>query len=132
MGGAFHDNPGRQMTTGCHAVRSLFLVAFVALGLFADARAQSYPNRPVTFVVPFAPGGLTDVPARVLAAEMQERIRVPIVVENKPGASGVTGATSVWRAEPDGYTLLVNALADVQNLHYIPVPYNAVTDFALI
>jgi tripartite-type tricarboxylate transporter receptor subunit TctC len=44
----------------------------------------------------------------------------------------VTGATSVWRAEPDGYTLLVNALADVQNLHYIPVPYNAVTDFALI
>jgi tripartite-type tricarboxylate transporter receptor subunit TctC len=102
------------------------------MAFVADARAQSYPNRPVTFVVPFAPGGLSDVPARVLAAEMQERIGVPIVVENKPGASGVTGATSVWRAEPDGYTLLVNALADVQNLHYIPVPYNAVTDFALI
>jgi tripartite-type tricarboxylate transporter receptor subunit TctC len=68
----------------------------------------------------------------VLAAEMQERIGVPIVVENKSGASGVAGATAVWRAEPDGYTLLVNALADVQNLHYIPVPYNAVIDFALI
>src|SRR5215470_16900668 len=128
----FHDSPGRQMTTRRRLVRSLSLVALVAMTFAADARAQSYPNRPVTFVVPFAPGGLTDVPARVLAAEMQERIRVPIVVENKPGASGVTGATSVWRAEPDGYTLLVNALADVQNLHYIPVPYNAITDFALI
>jgi tripartite-type tricarboxylate transporter receptor subunit TctC len=120
------------MTTRWHHVRSLFLIVLLAVASVSDARAQSYPNRPVTFVVPFAPGGLTDVPARVLAAEMQERIRVPIVVENKPGASGVTGATSVWRAEPDGYTLLVNALADVQNLHYIPVPYNAVTDFALI
>ena len=63
---------------------------------------------------------------------MQEKLGQPIVVENKTGASGVIGATSAWRAEPDGYTLLVNALADVQNLHYIPVPYNAVDDFALI
>ena len=111
----------------------LFFATLVAVVLAApSARTQAYPSRPVTFVVPFAPGGLSDVPARVLAAEMQDRIGQPIVVENKPGASGVTGATSVWRAEPDGYTLLVNALADVQNLHYIPVPYNAVTDFALI
>src|SRR5262249_53492832 len=90
------------------------------------------PNRPITFVVPFAPGGLSDVPARVLAADMQERIGQSIIVENKPGASGVTGATSVLRAEPDGYTLLVNALADVQNLHYLPVLYGAVKDSALI
>jgi tripartite-type tricarboxylate transporter receptor subunit TctC len=98
----------------------------------AGSLAQTYPNRPITFVVPFAAGGLSDVPGRVLAAEMQQRIGQSIIVENKPGASGVTGATYVWRAEPDGYTLLVNALADVQNLHYLPVPYNAVTDFALI
>jgi tripartite-type tricarboxylate transporter receptor subunit TctC len=96
------------------------------------ASAQTYPNRTITFVVPFAAGGLSDVPARVLAAEMQERVGQSIVVENKPGASGVTGATLVWRAEPDGYTLLVNALADVQNLHYLPVPYDPVKDFALI
>ena len=111
----------------------LFFVTLLAVVLAApSAQTQTYPSRPVTFVVPFAPGGLSDVPARVLAAEMQDRIGQSIVVENKSGASGVTGATSVWRAEPDGYTLLVNALADVQNLHYIPVPYNAVTDFALI
>ena len=100
--------------------------------LSAPAPAQNYPNRAITFVVPFAPGGLTDIPARVLAAVMQERIGASIVVENKTGGSGVVGASHVWRSEPDGYTLLVNALADVQNLHYIPVPYNAVTDFAMI
>ena len=108
----------------------------VALGLMAfslaAAQAQSYPNRPISFVVPFAPGGLTDVPARVLAPIMQEKLGGNIVVENKTGGSGVVGATHVLRAEPDGYTLLVNALADVQNLHYIKVPYNAIDDFTLI
>jgi tripartite-type tricarboxylate transporter receptor subunit TctC len=120
------------MTTRSRPSLALLGALLASLVLGAGARAQTYPNRPITFVVPFAPGGLSDVPGRVLAAEMQERIGAPIVVENKSGASGVAGATAVWRAEPDGYTLLVNALADVQNLHYIPVPYNAVTDFALI
>jgi tripartite-type tricarboxylate transporter receptor subunit TctC len=120
------------MTTRSQPSLALLGALLASMVLAAGASAQTYPNRPITFVVPFAPGGLSDVPGRVLAAEMQERIGVPIVVENKSGASGVAGATAVWRAEPDGYTLLVNALADVQNLHYIPVPYNSVTDFALI
>lgn len=111
---------------------ALALFGGLAASLVSPAQAQNYPNRPITFVVPFAPGGLSDVPARVLAAIMQEKIGASIVVENKTGASGVVGATHVWRAEPDGYTLLVNALADVQNLHYIKVPYNAITDFSLI
>ena len=113
---------------------SVRLLAWVLLSVMvaAPAGAQNYPTRPVTFVVPFAAGGLSDVPGRVLAAEMQTRIGQSIVVENRPGASGVTGASSVLRAEPDGYTLLVNALADVQNLHYLPVPYDPVKDFALI
>ena len=106
--------------------------ALIAALSAAPVAAQSYPNRPISFVVPFAPGGLTDVPARVLAAVMQEKIGASIVVENKTGASGVVGATHVWRAAPDGYTLLVNALADVQNLHYIKVPYSATSDFTLI
>jgi tripartite-type tricarboxylate transporter receptor subunit TctC len=94
--------------------------------------AQTYPNRPVTLIVPFAAGGISDIPARALAAELQERTGASFVVENRPGASGVTGGTFVVRAEPDGYTLLVNALADVQNLHYIPVPYDPIKDFSLI
>ena len=69
--------------------------------VMAPAMAQNYPNRPISFVVPFAPGGLTDVPARVLAPIMQEKPGGSIVVENKTGASGVVGATHVWRAEPE-------------------------------
>src|ERR1700745_4138467 len=118
------------MTTRLKLARPLFAAILVATALVVAAQAQTYPNRPITFVVPFAAGGLSDVPARVLAAEMQERIGQSIVVENKPGASGVTGGTYVARAEPDGYTLLVNALADVQNLHYLPVPYAPGKDFA--
>jgi tripartite-type tricarboxylate transporter receptor subunit TctC len=114
--------------------RSAFAILslLVGVGLNADVRAQNYPNRPITFVVPFAAGGLSDVPGRIVAAEMQPRIGQSIVVENRPGASGVTGAQSVLRAEPDGYTLLVNALADVQNLHYLSVPYDPIKDFSLI
>lgn len=106
--------------------------AFLTAGFLGCASAQNYPTRPITFVVSFAPGGLSDVPARILAAEMQKRIGQSIVIENKPGASGITGGSHVWRAEPDGYTLLVNAISEVQNLHYLPVPYNGVTDFTRI
>jgi tripartite-type tricarboxylate transporter receptor subunit TctC len=114
--------------------RSAFAILslLVGVGLNSDVRAQNYPNRPITFVVPFAAGGLSDVPGRIVAAEMQPRIGQSIVVENRPGASGVTGAQSVLRSEPDGYTLLVNALADVQNLHYLSVPYDPIKDFSLI
>ena len=98
----------------------------------AAAQPQNYPTRTITFVVPFAAGGLTDVPARILAAMMQERIGQNIVIENKPGGSGVVGGTFAVRAAPDGYTLFANSVADAQNLHYIPVPYNAIDDFAMI
>jgi tripartite-type tricarboxylate transporter receptor subunit TctC len=106
----------------------------VLLGILsiAPAQAQTYPNRPITFIVPFAAGGLSDIPARLLAAQMQDRIGQSIIVENRPGASGITGGLFVVRAEPDGYTILVNALADTQNLHYLSVPYDAIADFSLI
>ena len=120
------------MTTRLQTSACLLSSLLISMILAAVAGAQTYPNRPITFVVPFAAGGLSDVPGRVLAAEMQARIGQTIVVENRPGASGVTGATTVLRAEPDGYTLLVNALADVQNLHYLSVPYDPIKDFALI
>jgi tripartite-type tricarboxylate transporter receptor subunit TctC len=104
----------------------------VAAALTNGALAQDFPTRPISLVVSFAPGGLSDVPARFLAAEMEERIGQSIIVENKPGASGITGGSYVWRASPDGYTLLVSAISEVQNLHYLPVPYSAITDFAQV
>jgi tripartite-type tricarboxylate transporter receptor subunit TctC len=108
------------------------LLAALIASAPAVAQVQDYPTRAITIVVPFAPGGLTDVPVRILAAMMQERIGQNIVIENKPGGSGVVGGTYAVRAAPDGYTLFANSIADAQNLHYIPVPYNAVDDFAMI
>jgi len=98
----------------------------------ASAKAQDYPSRPITMIVPFAVGGLTDVPARILAAMLQDRIGQTIVVENKPGGSGTLGGTLAARAAPDGYTLFANSIADAQNLYFLPVPYNAIDDFAMI
>src|SRR5690348_471106 len=110
------------------AVSALLLATLGAIG----ASAQSYPSRTITMVVPFAAGGLTDVPARVLAAMLQERIGQSIVVENRPGGSGTVGGAYAARATPDGYTLFANSIADAQNLYFLPVPYSAIDDFAMI
>src|SRR3984957_19330825 len=106
--------------------------ALLALLLPTEAMAQTYPNHPITMIVPFAAGRLTDVPARVLAGMMQERIGQTIIVENKPGGSGTLGGSYAVRAAPDGYTLFANSIADAQNLYFLPVPYNAIDDFAMI
>src|SRR3954464_6365371 len=96
----------------------LFFVTLLAVVLAApSARTQTYPSLPVPFVVPIASGGLSDVPARVLSAEIQDRIGQSIVVENKSGASGVTGATSVWRGGAAGDPPLVNMPAGARNPH---------------
>jgi tripartite-type tricarboxylate transporter receptor subunit TctC len=114
----------------------LGLIFVWALGIGAlspgHAPAQDYPNRPITVIVPFAVGGLTDVPVRVLTAMLQERIGQTIVVENKPGGSGTLGGAYAARAAPDGYTLFANSIADAQNLYFLPVPYSAIDDFAMI
>jgi tripartite-type tricarboxylate transporter receptor subunit TctC len=115
------------------AVIRLVLTALLIAALGAThAPAQTYPARTITMVVPFAAGGLTDVPARVLAAMLQERIGQTIVVENRPGGSGTVGGAYAVRAAPDGYTLFANSIADAQNLFFLPVPYNAIDDFAMI
>src|SRR5499425_2451037 len=109
------------------------LGAFVVSAIWpAAAQPQNYPNRTITMVVPFAAGGLTDVPVRVLTGMLQERIGQTIVVENKPGGSGTLGGAYAARAAPDGYTLFANSIADAQNLYFLPVPYSAIDDFAMI
>ena len=82
-------------------------------------------------IVPFAVG-FSRRTARVLAAMLQERIGQNIIVENKPGGSGTLGGSYAVRAAPDGYTLFANSIADAQNLYFLPVPYNAIDDFAMI
>jgi tripartite-type tricarboxylate transporter receptor subunit TctC len=121
------------MTTHWRLVPAVLASALLASPMLTTAaQAQDYPNRAITLVVPFAPGGLTDVPARLLAAMMQQKIGQNIVVENKTGGTGTIGVAYASRATPDGYTLLANSLADAQNLHFVPVPYSPTEDFAQI
>ena len=88
-------------------VSKLLGSALLVLGLSAPAFAQQdYPNRPITWIVPFAPGGVTDNAARFTAKSLGERLGQPIIVENKPGAGGIVGSEYVANAKPDGYTVL--------------------------
>ncbi len=81
--------------------------AFVSLALTTSlANAEDWPTRPVTFVVPFAAGGITDTVARRMATVMTEKLGQPVVVENRPGAGGIVGTESVANAKPDGYTII--------------------------
>jgi tripartite-type tricarboxylate transporter receptor subunit TctC len=86
---------------------AIFVLGLIAAGFIGPANGQGYPSRPVTIVVPFPPGGGTDIVARFLASEFSQRLGRQFVVENRSGASGNIGTASVARAEPDGHTLVV-------------------------
>ncbi len=112
------------------------LVLFLVLGLAATAAcAQApYPNRPVRIFVTFPPGGSTDLIARVISAPLAERLGKPVLVENRPGASGAIAAEVVAKSPPDGHTLLVAPTSSVMGLNplLIPnLPYDP-KDFAFI
>jgi tripartite-type tricarboxylate transporter receptor subunit TctC len=113
--------------------RRSLLGALALAPLAAPASGQSWPSRPVRIVVPFAPGSFTDVSARLLANELTEQLGQPVVVENRAGAGGTLGATSVVRADPDGTTLLLtdNSLAISPGL-YRNLPYDPARDLAQI
>jgi tripartite-type tricarboxylate transporter receptor subunit TctC len=107
-------------------------LAAAALLLPGAARAEAaWPTRTVTIIVPYAPGGGTDIFARAVAEGMREAIGQPVVVENRAGANGVVGAEAVQRAPPDGHTLLVATGAHVVNRYAMPaIPFDPVKDFA--
>jgi tripartite-type tricarboxylate transporter receptor subunit TctC len=112
------------------AVRLCLAAALVAV-LGAPAGAQDWPTRPVTMVVPFAPGGVYDTLGRVYAAALSPRLGQQVVVENAPGAGGMTGATRVARAERDDYQFLFGGESpntQVQLMHTAP-PYDGARDF---
>ncbi|WP_280179134.1 tripartite tricarboxylate transporter substrate-binding protein, partial [Rhizobium sp. 18055] len=101
---------------------------------FAQAQSTPYPNKPITLVVPFAPGGSVDNSGRLMADRLSSELGVPVVVDNKGGAGGAMGSVYVARAKPDGYTLIVTS----QSTHVVNpavnpnLPYDAVKDFAPI
>jgi tripartite-type tricarboxylate transporter receptor subunit TctC len=112
----------------------IFLLAAFALGFASAALAQSWPTKPIKIVVPFPPGNTTDIMSRFIAPKITERLGQPVLVENRPGASGMLGLDYVAKSAPDGYII---AAGQGGNLVVLPhtsknVPYDALKDFVPI
>ncbi len=101
------------------------------LGLMPQANAQSFPSRPIKLVVPFPPGGSTDVIARMMAQKLAEALKINVVVENKAGVGSILGTDAVAKAAPDGHTLVVSANSAIAPgpLMRSNMPYDAFRDF---
>lgn len=108
-------------------------MAFAAASLCGTAQAQGYPTKPVTIVVPFAPGGAADTMARQLAERLNKRLGQPVIVENKPGAGTMIASEHVAKAVPDGHTVLLAASSlGIAPSLYSKVNYDPVKDFTPI
>jgi tripartite-type tricarboxylate transporter receptor subunit TctC len=117
-------------------MRAIFIrSAVAALGMLAVLTAargeDSYPSRPITMVVPVPPGGAADFIARVVGGKLSEALGQPVVISNRPGASGIIASDSVAKAAPDGYTLLLNSITThgIGPHLYAHLPYDPVKDF---
>jgi len=107
------------------------LALLAATVIASSALAQDYPNKPITYVVPFTPGGTTDVIGRTIADKLSQSLHQPVVVDNKPGAAGAIGAAFVAKAKPDGYTLLGGTISThaINASLYKDLPYDPIKDF---
>ncbi|MBO9354392.1 tripartite tricarboxylate transporter substrate binding protein [Bordetella petrii] len=105
------------------------LLGAMALAATPPAQADDYPSKPLRFIVPYGPGGPTDLIARTIAEPLAQRLKQPVIVENKPGASGAIGTDFVTRTPPDGYTLLLSNIGDTVTVALgVKVPYDYLRD----
>jgi tripartite-type tricarboxylate transporter receptor subunit TctC len=111
--------------------RTLLATAAIAMMATGAAQAQDWPNRPVTIIAPFAPGGIIDIASRIVGEALTERWGVPVVVENRAGGSGFIGAQAASQADADGYTLFAAeaGVSIINALIFESVPYNMAEDF---
>ncbi len=115
-----------------HVKRCLF-VLLTAGAIAAAAHAETFPNRTIRIIVPYAPGGSIDLTARVIAKNLQEAVGQSVIVENKPGANAAIGIEDLMRSAPDGHTLIILSDSPVTiNVHLSPVNYDPLTDLVPI
>ena len=104
----------------------------VCVGLVGAASAQqNYPNKPIRYIVPFGPGGSTDLLGRIVAQHLQDAWGQPVVIDNRPGAGGAVGATAVAKSPPDGYTIMGGTISThaINASVYSKLPYDPIKDF---
>jgi tripartite-type tricarboxylate transporter receptor subunit TctC len=119
------------MTTTTRRQLAALAVCALGLGVAGGAAAQAWPTKPVTLVVPFPPGGSTDSIARSIGPSLSKTFGQPVVIDNKPGATGTVGAAFVKRAPADGYTFLVTSLGPLVIVPHLikGMQYDALKDF---
>jgi tripartite-type tricarboxylate transporter receptor subunit TctC len=110
------------------------LFAALAFAISATAQAQAWPSKPIRYIVIFAPGGTTDILARLIAPKLSDAFGQPVVVENRPGAGGNNGAEMIAKAAPDGYTIGSGTVSShaINATLYSKLPYDPAKDFAPI
>ena len=119
-------------------MRGLKSFAIAAIGAYAlflalPAAPQTYPSRPVRFIVPFPPGGGNDIVGRIVAQKLNETLGVPVVVDNRGGAGGTIGTDMTSKSPPDGHTMLVNNISLAVNATLYPkLPYDTLKDLASV
>jgi tripartite-type tricarboxylate transporter receptor subunit TctC len=107
--------------------------ALLCAAINHDVQAQAFPTKPIRLIVGYAPGGGTDIAARIVARRLGEQLGQQVVVDNRPGANGNIGAEIAARALPDGYTVLMTVSADAINAVLYPkLPFNLARDFAAV
>jgi tripartite-type tricarboxylate transporter receptor subunit TctC len=109
------------------------LVAGAATLLAPRAGAQAWPAKPIKVIVPYTPGGFTDITARLVTQKLQERLGQPVVIDNKPGANSIVGVDALAKSSPDGYTFAVVIAAYAANITLYPkLPYDPKKDLAAV
>jgi len=112
-------------------MKTLLAFAAAALAFSAFAQEQQYPNKPIRLIVPLTTGSGADIAGRIIAQRLNEHWKQPVVVENRPGAGGQIGTAAVVKADPDGYTLLVQSSSHAANpAIYKSLPYDPLKDIA--
>ncbi len=117
------------MNTFNAAVR--MLAVGVLMGLAGSVGAQqAYPGKPIRLIVPYAPGGTTDIVARLIGPRLAKSWGQPVIIDNRPGGNTIIGTEALAKSAPDGHTIMVMVIAHVIIPNLIPTPYNAIQDFA--